>query len=225
LVLRPFHATTNFSTQYRRADPPWARILKDYIDARKSSAEIEPNRAAFWANFRGENDPYVQMLRFISYASFFLASVPRLDFEKYLPRTEFQVPHLVSTSGEGIWSVVDAHRDRLLAGIRTVGFEVSAEHSMFEHESKLDVLPALIIKVHDTAKMWATELLSRVQEYIGYHLSRYIQRKSFRGVKVRPFTRAELESLYQQLRRERELRAGGTPTPELEAGQGGGQER
>lgn len=225
LVLRPFHAATNFSTQYRLADPPWAGILKNHADAKISSGDIEPNRAAFWANFRGENDPYVQMLRFVWYASFFLASVPRLDFEKYLPRTEFQVPHLVSTSGEEIWSVVDAHRDRLLAGLKTVGFEVSAEHSMFEHESKLDVLPALIVKVHDTVKMWATELLSRVQEYIGYHLSRYVQQKSFRGVKVRPFTRAELEFLYQQLRRERDLRAGGQSTPELEPGEGGGEER
>jgi hypothetical protein len=57
-------------------------------------------------------------------------------------------------------------------------------------------------------KIWAAELLSRVQEFIGYYLARYVKTKKFRGIKVRPFTRAELELLYSQLKRERELQAG-----------------
>lgn len=218
LVLRPFHATTNFWDQYGRTSLPWDRILEEYHDDQKAKRSVDPARMAFWEGFRGENDPFVQMLRNVWYGSFFLASVPRLDFEKYLPRIEFLTPHPLEDPGAALWDTVSAHCGRLLASLKLMGFEVSAEHTMFEHESKLDVLPALIIKVHDTVKIWATELLSRVQEYIGYHLSRYIRQKSFQGIRVRPFTKAELELLYQQLRRERELRAGAGSAPELGPG-------
>lgn len=90
-----------------------------------------------------------------------------------------------------------------------MGFDVSSEHSMFLSEPKLDVLPRLLIKAHDTVKVWAAELLGRVQEYVGYHLARYAKGKRLLGVKVRPFTRAELQALHAQLRAERERRAGG----------------
>jgi hypothetical protein len=79
---------------------------------------------------------------------------------------------------------------------------------MFGNKSKLDVLPALLIRVHDTVKHWAAELLSRVQEYVGFHLSRYVKGKRIRGVQVRPFTREELQMLHAQLRQERHVQAG-----------------
>ena len=89
---------------------------------------------------------------------------------------------------------------------------------MFASEAKLDVLPGLVIRVHDTVKHWASELLSRVQEYVGYFLASYVNKKKVQGVKLRPFTRQELELLYGQLRRDRELRAGAAPSspPQLD---------
>ena len=83
---------------------------------------------------------------------------------------------------------------------------------MFETVAKIDILPSLLIKAHDTVKIWSLDLLSRVQEYVGYYLSRYVKTKKFRGIKVRPFSRAELELLYSQLKRERELQAGASGT-------------
>ncbi len=86
---------------------------------------------------------------------------------------------------------------------------------MFGNRAKLDVLPSLLIKVHDTVKHWAAELLSKVQEYVGFHLARHVKVKKLRGVKVRPFSRDELEMLHPQLRQEREFQAGasrGHPT-------------
>jgi hypothetical protein len=73
---------------------------------------------------------------------------------------------------------------------------------------KIDVLPQAIIQVHETVKLWATELLSRVQEYLGSYLADYVKTKRSNRVRVRPMTKAELEMLYDQRRRERELRAG-----------------
>ncbi len=106
------------------------------------------------------------------------------------------------------WPAANAHLNRLISALQQNGFDVSAEHSMFGGRAKLDVLPSLLIKVHDTVKHWAAELLSRVQEYVGFHLARYVKSKRLRGVKVRPFTREELELLYAQLRQEREFHAG-----------------
>jgi len=73
---------------------------------------------------------------------------------------------------------------------------------------KLDVLPRLLLKAHDTVKIWAAELLGRVQEYVGYHLAHYTKKKRMRGIQVRPFTRTELEAFYAELRKERERQAG-----------------
>ena len=79
---------------------------------------------------------------------------------------------------------------------------------MFRSDAAIDVLPRLSIRAHDTVKLWAADLLARVQEYVGSYLARYVNTKKFRGVKVRPFTRDELKILYDQLKRERELQAG-----------------
>lgn len=61
-------------------------------------------------------------------------------------------------------------------------------HSMFKNDAVIDVLPRLLIRAHDTVKHWAAELLSRVQEYVGYYLARYVSTKKFRGIRIRPFT-------------------------------------
>jgi hypothetical protein len=100
----------------------------------------------------------------------------------------------------------------------TGGFDVAAEHDMFTSPPKIDVLPKLILRAHDTVKLWAADLMSRVHEYVGHLLARYVKGKRIQGVKVRPFSRAELERLLEQLKRAREIGAGRTGRSELEGG-------
>jgi hypothetical protein len=216
VVVRPFFAITNYGKVYSRVRPPW-----DVIDARyqrivSGEEEIDDNARQFWeALFRPGADPYVQMLRNVSYGSFFLAAVPRLDTGKTLPRLEFMV---VAPTGENApepWTQAGRHAARMVQALRQDGFDVSAEHNMFDSAAQLDVLPKLLINAHETVKLWAAELMSRFQEFIGFQLSSYVNTKRLRGVKVRPFTRGEIELLYEQLRREREKRAGSGPLPQM----------
>jgi hypothetical protein len=218
VVLRPFHALTNFARTYSRSANASAPLLNAYSEAKEKGEELNQEEQHFWFTlFREENDPYVKMLETVFYGSFFLGAVPRLDNEKNLPRLEFLVPGPTREGGDSPWGSANTHRDRLIAALRQNGFDVSAEHSIFGNRAKLDVLPSLLIKVHDTVKHWAAELLSRVQEYVGFHLARYVKGKKLRGVKVRPFSRDELELLHAQLRQEREFQAGASErSPELE---------
>ncbi len=171
--------------------------------------DLNPEQLHFWKElFRGENDPYVKMLDHVAYASFYLGAVPRLDIEKRLPRMEFLVVGTNGELAERNWDDVRVHQTRLISAIAQNGFDVSAEHNMFEDRAKLDVLPELLVRAHDTVKHWAADLLSRVQEYIGYYLSRYVKTKGLRGIKVRPFTAAELKVLYSTLKQERDAQAG-----------------
>ena len=92
MVLRPFHATTNFAKAYSRHTNPVDLInarRKHEVQAAAAGAFVES--VAFWRDFRGPADPYIQMLTHTWYASCFIATVPRLDFERYLPRMEFMV--------------------------------------------------------------------------------------------------------------------------------------
>jgi hypothetical protein len=210
LVLRPFHAVSNFAHNYsRQRGSPSRPIMNLYKRTKDQSAELEQDRRQFWETFfRGEADPFVKMLDNIFYGSTFLGAFPRLDAEKTLPRLEFLVPAPTEERAGDPLAIAIAHANRLFDALKQTGFEVSNEHSMFDSDAKIDVLPSLVIRAHDTVKHWAAELLSRVQEYIGYFLASYVNKKKFRGVKIRPFTRQELELLYAQLREERELQAG-----------------
>lgn len=207
MVLRPFHAVTRFAEEYRRAKPPAQEVLDQYQQAMSSSTTRDEERL-FWSGFQATADPFVKMLREVQYGSFFVAAVPRLDRGNMLPRFELLVPTSTGEEDPAPWPVAARHTQRLLAAIEQVGWDVAAEHSMFEPEMKLDVLPRLLLKAHDTVKIWAAELLGRVQEYVGYHLARYTKTKRMKGIQVRPFTRGELEALYTELRKERERQAG-----------------
>ena len=149
------------------------------------------------------------MLENVFYGSFFLAAVPRLDTGKSLPRFEVLIPSPTREEEEGPWEAARPHVRRLLGALRQTGFDVSAEHRMYESRAKLDVLPTMIIKVHDTVKHWAADLLSRVREFIDRYLARHMQSKKLRGIRLRPLKREELELLYAQLKEERERQAGG----------------
>jgi hypothetical protein len=209
IVQRPFHSVTNYARTYSRTATPAQRLIQDYREALEHPENLGQEKRLFWeSNFRPESDEYLKLLENVYYASFFMGAVPRLDIEKTLPRLEFVVCAATAEDGADPWPVVSRHRDRLIEALRQVGFEVSAEHTMFQNKAKIDVLPRPLIRVHDTVKIWASELLSRTQEFVGYYLARYVKTKRFRGVRVRPFSKAELELLYSQLKQERELRAG-----------------
>jgi len=212
--MRPFHALTNHARIYLGVGSPSDFVFKAYREAR-AKTDLDRDKRIFWETlFRGENDAYVKMLENVFYGTFFLGAVPRLDIEKSLPRMELLIP-APTAYGTDPWPVARRHRDRLLVALQQNGFDVSAEHSMFKSDAAIDVLPRLLIRAHDTVKHWASDLLARVQEYVGYYLARYVSVKKFRGVKVRPFTRDELRLLYEQLKRERELQAGASNTPNM----------
>lgn len=211
LIVRPFHALTNFSLGYRRTERPSELVMEKHKDAMRAreAGALDAEREHFWVElFREEHDPYVQMMDHVSYGAFFLGAVARLDSEKQLPRFEFVVNASNAESGVADWAQINAHAARICSAVKQDGFDVAAEHTMFDNKAKLDVLPAMLIRVHDTVKHWSADLLSRVQEYIGFYVSRYVNSKRLRGATVRPFKKAEYELLYGTLKRERDGHAG-----------------
>lgn len=215
VVLRPFHATTKFAERYSRIESPAAAILRR-ARAAASPEEIQFERDDSWlrgTEFRGDKDPYVQMLNNCWYASTYLGCVPRLDLNNVLPRCEFILT--ANTDETGVFPVKesDTHLRRLIVALKTVKFDVSADHSMFQKVLKIDILPSLLIRVHETVKIWAAELASRVNEYIGFYISRHVGAGARRGVRVRPWTATELKSFATQLQTERNLQAGAGSIP------------
>jgi hypothetical protein len=215
VTLRPFHALTNFAKSYSRVNPPSEQIRQQHREAIKNPAPLSPEERIFWENFRPDGDPYLKMLDGVFYANMFVGAVPRLDLDNSLPRIEFIVPADTAEDADAPWLFADDHRERVLAALQESKFQVAAEHEMFRDAPKLDVLPTMIIRVHDTVKIWATELLSRVQEYLSSYLAQYVKSKQVRRIKVRPFTRTELQMLYQQMKQERDLRGGGSSAQQL----------
>jgi len=156
------------------------------------------------------------MLQKVWYAGFFIGAVPRLDADRFLPRIEVLVPE--SNEEKGFESMIAAasHLQRVLEGLQQDGFEVSLAHSLFKDRSFVEVLPVLLIRVHDTVKIWAEELMSRVQEYVGNVLSQYVRQKRIRGIRVRPFKREELKILLDDLESNRKRLAGNEERKTLE---------
>lgn len=203
LVLRPFHATTNYSKRYSHVKTP-----VDLIMERKAKDQKDGESRAFWEDFRDQADPYVQMLKNVWYGSCFVATVPRLDFERFLPRIDFIVPcETYSNSADPI-TPANVQFRRICGALLDSGFEVSVEHSMFKDKSTLEVLPELVTRTHDTVKTWARELRHRVDEYLSNIIARYMHQKRTRGITVRPFSKGELAGLLKSLQQERKHLAG-----------------
>ena len=217
IVFRPFHATYEaFATQYSVSTPPPEIVLQRRDrELATHGTGASAGSLRFWRDFRGKADPYVQMLNTVWYANFFLASVPRLDFERYLPRIEFLVPSPVYGVGADPVTEACPHLERLIGALRQTGFEVSAEHSMYRDKTTLEVLPSLVTRAHDTVKIWAQELLSRVDEYLSAILTRVISAKKARGVRIRPFTKEEFRLLHEALKQERLRLVGASESDEL----------
>jgi hypothetical protein len=213
-VLRPFHATTDFSERYSRdpANRPAAILLDRSKKAREREAlGISTPEEAFWTDFQGERDPFLKLLEGAWYAYFFLGAVPRLDQKQSLPRFEVLVAASTTESG-GFKNQTYVNCDTLIDSLKLTGFEVSAEHAMFDAKGWIDIVPRLLAEVHYTVKIWAAELQSRVQEYIGYHMSRYIKGGGHRGIRIRPWRRAELQAWITQMTEERRRQAGDIET-------------
>ncbi len=215
VVFRPFHATyDSFARHYSTSNTPPNLVFERC--KRELAWAPTPGSARFWRDFRGDADPYIQMLNNIWYADFYLAAVPRLDYERYLPRLEFLLPETVYSHDSDPPAAARCHLDRLLAALRLIGFDVSSEHSMYRDKSTLEVVPALVARAHDTVKIWARELLSRVDEYLSAVLTRVISAKRARGVRLRPFTKEEFRLLHDTLKQERLRLAGMSGQARLE---------
>lgn len=141
-----------------------------------------------------------------SYANFFLGAVPRLDQKQALPRIEFLVGKKTIEDGD-FGTASFAQAQKLVDALRANRFDVSSDHSMFAARGWIDVLPRLLIEAHYTVKVWATELQSRVNEYVGYHLSRYLK-GPHRAIRVRPWKRQEIEAWLTQMTDERRQHGG-----------------
>jgi hypothetical protein len=215
VILRPFHAVTKkFAEQYsKQADQTPTEVILNRARRKESHSPFADSQDTWLRSdkFRGENDPFVQMLNNCWYAACYIGCVPRLDLNNVLPRSEFVLPVATIESGEFPVADVQRHLDRLVAALRTVKFDVSAEHSMFQTLLKIDILPSILIRVHETVKVWAAELAARVNEYIGSYIKRHIGDRQHRGIRVRPWTAQELKHFALQLKTERDLQAGVRP--------------
>ncbi|HET9394219.1 MAG TPA: hypothetical protein VFO29_11955 [Candidatus Rubrimentiphilum sp.] len=211
LVIRPFHATTNFAKRYSVNEPP-IELIEKLRKLETNAAEYEGafGRAVFWDSFRGPADPYVQMLRNVAYASCYIATIPRLEVERFLPRVEF-ILHADVYGDSDPHPQAQSHLKRVLSGLEQSGFEVSEEHSMFRDKSTLEVLPELVARAHDTVKIWAHELVIRLDEYLTTIIGRHVSDKRSRGIRVRPFSKQEFVILHQALESERRRLSGSGP--------------
>jgi len=211
MVLRPFHATSDFGARYSRASGSTpAEVIMKRAEEAKSKADSDLRDTDWiWRDIRGASDPFVRMLQNAWYAGFYLAALPRLDRGEVLPRLEVLIPHATAEEGQFPADLVAEHSGRLLDGIALEGFEVAADHSFFDNAGSIDILPRLLIRAHETVKVWATELLSRVREYMDYHLAKYLKPGSPRpAIRIRKWRREELITWISQMQDERAKQGG-----------------
>jgi len=212
IILRPFHAVTKFAERYStKPGRSPVEVIMRRTQASTEEQDIEFGQDDSWlrsGEFRGEHDAYIQMLKNYWYASCYVATVPRLDLNNVLPRCEFILPISTAETGKFPERDVGNHLQRLMVALATTKFDVAAEHSMFRDILKIDILPSLLIRVHETVKIWADELRSRVNEYIGYYISNRAKSEVRRGIRMRPWTASELKNFAKQLQAERNLQAG-----------------
>ena len=155
-VLRPFHAVTDFADRYYRTRRPADELVERANNAQARLAKGESTvQDEFWASaFDPIRDPFLKLLEGAWYGMFFLGALPRLDGRHALPRVEMLVPHSTREEGEP-WPAVEPYAQMLISALRQVGFEVAADHDMFDGKGRLDIMPKLLIDAHNTVKQWA----------------------------------------------------------------------
>jgi hypothetical protein len=204
LVLRPFHSTSKLGNVYSRTEGqlPYDKLVKRSQVARDKDIREVTAEEAWWRTLRVPGDPYLQMLRGVWYAGFYLGAFKRLDRSESLSRFEFIVPHSTDEKGEFPEDVCNNHLTRTLTALYTVGFEVDNEHSMFGSSEKIDLLPTILVRAHETVKTWAQELRSRVVEFMDWHLAKRLEGQK-KNMRLRPWTRQELETWVDRMHEER----------------------
>ena len=211
IVLRPFHAVTDFSDRYSRRRRPAEELAQRAETARERMASGEStSNDEFWAgSFDARRDSYVKMLEGARYAMFFLGAIPSTGWQPLTAEIEMLVPASTKEESEP-WPEVEPYANTLLQALHQVGFDVSLDHDMFASKGRLDILPKLLIDVHSTVRQWAALLYARAQEHIAFQISGFLKGRR-KEARIRPWKRHELEAWLDQMTRERELRlTGGT---------------
>jgi hypothetical protein len=161
----------------------------------------------FWAGgFNPGRDSFIKMLEGAWYGMFFVGAIPRLDRGHSLPRIEMLVPASTQEADQH-WKDIYPLARVLMSALRQTGFEVAAEHDMFLTKGRLDIMPRLLIDVHNTVKQWAALLYARAQEHIAFHVSGFLKNRR-RAARIRPWKRHEFKAWLRQMTRERERRLG-----------------
>lgn len=196
IILRPFHATTDFCKSYSRKEgsTPYDRMVARSKAAKEKPAVEMTEEDVWWKTLRVSGDPYLQLLKNAWYAGFYLGTFPRLDAGEALSRFEFVLPHPTEETGQYPADACNAHLGRALAAAKDVGFDVDNDHSMFDNAGKIDIQPAILIRAHETVKTWARELRDRVSEYMDWHLAKYLKDGEKKKLRLRPWTRRDLEA-------------------------------
>jgi hypothetical protein len=207
LVLRPFHATSNLSRNYSRSpgNQPHDKLLQKAERARGKDMLDITEEDVWWRTLRPNSDPYIQMLRNVWYAGFYLGAFQRLDSSESLSRMEFIVPHSTDESGAFPSAVCDEQMARTVTALNTVGFQVDDDHSMF-NKGHIDLLPSILVRSHELVKRFASELRDRVSEFMDWNLAKYLSSAQMRRLKVRPWTRGELKAWVDAMQEERRLK-------------------
>lgn len=211
IVLRPFHATSNLGKVYSRTT---GKRPDDMLIARSKKARNKPleeitQEDDWWRQeLRVPGDPYLQMLRNVSYAGFYVGACREVDRSEQLTRMEFMVVSSTEEQGGFPQEAIDDHLNRTMVALRKVGFDVAKEHAMYDAAGHIDLLPKLLIRAHDTVKHWAKELRDRVSEYMDWQLVKYLKSSERRSVRLRPWTRREFQAWSDAMQRERRLAGG-----------------
>jgi hypothetical protein len=114
------------------------------------------------------------------------------------------------------WQEVQSYGLTMLQSLHQVGFDVALDHDIFASRGRLDILPKLLIDVHDTVRQWAALLHVRAQEHIAFQISGFLKGRR-KEARIRPWKRHELQAWLDQMTRERERRltSGSSPAPSL----------
>lgn len=208
LVLRPFHAATNFGKIYSSKE---GKRPSDLLKERSKEAQAKnwtemTEEDSWWKSLRVPGDPYLQLLEGVWYAGLYLGAFKRLERSETLSRLEFIVPHKTVEEGGFPEETCGFHLGRALTALKTVGFEVASEHAMFGDAGKIDLLPSILVRAHETVKTWARELRDRVSEYMDWHIAKYLQPGE--RVRLRPWKRRDLEMWIENMQDDRRKIAG-----------------
>lgn len=208
LVVRPFHATSNLGKYYSRVTGkrPDEKLIAKSEQARSKPLHELTQEDDWWrTGLKVPGDPYLQMLRNVSYAGFYVSACKETDRSEQLTRMEFMVVSATAEEGDFRENDIYPHLHRSISALRKEGFDVAKEHAMYDAAGRIDLLPRILIRAHDTVKTWARELRDRVSEYMDWQLAKHLKSSEKRSLRVRPWTRREFQAWNDAMQRERRL--------------------